>query len=462
MRSYGLFLRGSRACHVWGLSFLILLATGSGRAQAPACKAADLQVSFHLYDDAKDIERIMLLTRNISGHDCLLTASYPPNFVPVQQPNGPRIDLCQSCADRLPGGEDQARLPLLLSAGQFAHQSFRYRTSPDSSAAGCVQAGWMSTIANDDMKHAILLVSKSLLKPICSAVDVVGYRPGPGDVTALDAEPSPEEHELALRAERNTYYTDEWFALQTDPQPATKGGASILLLKERGPRGDTRLDEVQVGTMWRLGFPRRQANKQDHSFAEIDSGAHSRWGGLGDHSFQLFQIEGAKANGEINFLRSRPLIVHIADAAEIPRTWGVTQQGVRVDLTLDKTRFQLGEDIAAHIAAQVVDAKEPVYGEPFLREGAFFLTIAGSFHLSIRDADGPLENSDRRANLYGFVGGSSGPSVCPSAARGGEGDSAGPFTSRFRVAAHKAGYLSALCHVEPVPFAIPDLPQPAS
>lgn len=86
---------------------------------------------------------------------------------------------------------------------------------------------------------------------------------------------------------------------------------------------------------------------------------------------------------------------------------------MRVNLTLDKTRFQLGEDIAAHIAAQVVDASEPVFGEPFLSGGAFFLSIAGGFHLSIRDADGPLENSDRRANLYGFVGGSSGPSACP-------------------------------------------------
>ena len=414
MPSPGSSLLISKVWHLWSLIFLILITVGSGRAQVPACKATDLQVSFHVYNDANSVERIILLTHNVSGHNCLLTASYPPSFVPVQQPNGPRIDLCQSCADRLPGGKEQAKLPLLLAAGGFAHQTFRYSTSSDGSGAGCVQAGWMSTIANDDMKHAILLVSKSLLKPICSAVDVVGYRLGQGDVTTLETEPPNRERPLTLRAERTTYYTDEWFALQTDSQLAAKSTAPVLLLQERSSEGETRLDEVQAGTMRRLGSPRRQADNRDHSFAEIDSGAHSRWGGLGDHSFQLLQVEGVKANGEIHFLRSRPLIVHIADAAEIPRTWGVPQQGVRVDLTLDKTRFQLGDDIAAHIAAQVVEAQEPVYGEPFLRDGAFFHTIAGSFHLSIRDADGPLENSERRANLLAFFGGSSGPSVCPA------------------------------------------------
>ncbi len=103
----------------------------------------------------------------------------------------------------------------------------------------------------------------------------------------------------------------------------------------------------------------------------------------------------------------------IASEFSTARKWGSTQQGVRVNLTLDKFEFQLGEDIVAHIAVQVVDTKEPVYGEPFVRVGAFFQTIAGSFHLTILDADGPIENSDRRTNIYEPSFGSSGPSVCP-------------------------------------------------
>lgn len=415
----GLFLRSSKAFRLCGPFILLLLAVGSGLAETPGCKAPDLQVSFHFYNDANTVERIVLLTRNISGHDCLLTASYPPNFAPVLESNGPPINLCQSCANRLPGGEEEARLPLLLTSQGFAHQSFRYRTSPDTGAAGCVQAGSMSTTANDDIKHPILLVSKSLLRPICSPVDVVGYRSGPGGVTAPDAEPSPGERELTLRSERATYYTDEWFVLWTDPQPATKESASVLLLHERGPGGDTRLDEVQAGT-WQRDFLRRWGANQEHTADEIDAGALHRWRGIGDHSFQLFQVNDGTASGEIHFLCSRPLTVHVADAASIPRAWGPTQQGVRVDLTLDKTKFQLGEDIAAHIAAQVVDAKEPVYGEPFRHRGLIFLTTAGSFHLSIRDADGPLENSDRRANLDKLASGSSGGNPCPATLEAGK------------------------------------------
>ncbi len=374
--------------------------------------AADLDIGFHFHHDAESVERITLVTRNISGHDCLLVASYPPNFVPTQQPGGPRIELCQHCTDRLPGGEEQEKLPLLLAAGTTAHQTFRYRTSSTGDVTGCVKAGWMSTIANDDMKHAILVVSKSLLKPICSAVDVVGYRPGPSDVTPLDSPSLAEERQLMLSAQRSTYYTDERFALRTDPQPAEEGAAPILLLQERSPEGDTRLDEVHSGMSRRFSYPHRQTVASDRGFAEIDSGARSRWSGLGEHRFQLFQVDDTGRTGEIHFLRSRPLNVLIADAATIPRTWGVTQQGVRVDLTLDKTQFRLGEDIVAHIAAQVVGAKEPVYGQPYLAGGAFFHTIARSFHFSIRDEDGPLENSDHRANLYAPGGGSSGPTTC--------------------------------------------------
>jgi hypothetical protein len=107
------------------------------------------------------------------------------------------------------------------------------------------------------------------------------------------------------------------------------------------------------------------------------------------------------------------ITVKIADAAVVERLWGKEEKGVRVDLTLDKLNFQLGEDIALHIAAEVLSAEKPVYGEPFRRRGAFFGTIASSFHLSIMDENGPLPGTERRANLYVPGFGSSGPAVCP-------------------------------------------------
>jgi hypothetical protein len=288
-------------------------------------------------------------------------------------------------------------LPLNLSAGAVAHQSIRYKTSTSADAPGCVQAGWMDAITTADMGSAALLVSKSLLKPICSVVDVGGYRPGPGDVTPLDTVPPAGERQLMLRTDRATYYEDEWFAVQTDPRSNAKGAQPILLLAQRSPTGETRLDEVQPDVL-PLGYSYRQEGRPNLGFAEIDSGARSRWSGLGEHSFQLFQVDGTTSNGELHFLRSKPLAVVIADAATIARKWGVAQQGVRVDLTLDKTQFCLGEDIAAHIAAQIVEAKEPVVG-----------ALVHNFHLNIGDEDGPLENSEPWANLQGLIVESFGP-----------------------------------------------------
>jgi len=392
------------------ICFVLVSLVGSRAfAQTAACSAADLYLTFQVHEEA-DVERITLLTRNISGHDCLLTASYPANF--VVQGNAPQIELCQRCANRLPGGEDFEKLPLVLADGAFAHQTFRYRTSSRSDTPGCVQPGWMSATANADMQHPLIVTSKSLLKPICSAVDVVGYRAGPGDVTPLDTATPDGERQPMLKAERSTYYAGEEISLRTDPQPVSAGVAPVLLLYRRSPGGDTRIEEA-LTRKFRMDTFFHEVGSADGSL-EIYSGGRISGADFGEHQFQLLQFDGTTGTGEVHSLHSRPITVLVADAAKIERTWGETQQGVRVDLTLDKTEFHLGEDIAAHIATQVADGTEPVYGEPYVRRGAFLSTGAASFHLSIWDADGPLENSDRLANLFAFPDGSSGPLVCPS------------------------------------------------
>jgi hypothetical protein len=162
-----------------------------------------LYVTFPVHEEA-DLERITLLTRNISGHDCLLTASYPANF--VVQGNAQQIEVCQRCANRLPGGEEFEKLPLVLADGALAHQTFRHRTWSGSDPPGCAQPGWMSATANAEIEHPLIVTSKSLLKPICSAVDVVGYRQGPADVTPLDAATPDGERQPMLKAEHSTYF----------------------------------------------------------------------------------------------------------------------------------------------------------------------------------------------------------------------------------------------------------------
>jgi hypothetical protein len=296
-------------------------------------------------------------------------------------------------------------VPFLLAPDALAHQSVAYRTSASSDAPGCLRIGWISAIANADLKHPILFTGKSLLKPACSAVDAVGYRRGPGDVTDFYESPIPGERQLTLIAGHPIYSTYVWIPFRTDPQAATTGDERVLLLSARSPEGDTRVDEVRPFPVGHSGAP---AGDAESGLAGIEAfGAPP-----GENTFQLFQADRTTADGELHFLRSVPLTVLITDPATIARNWGATQEGVRVDLTLDKTDFRLGEDIAVHIAAEVVESSQAVYGEPYRPDGAFFHTITGGFQLRMWDDDGPLENTDHQANLYRFPDGSSGPVAC--------------------------------------------------
>jgi hypothetical protein len=89
---------------------------------------------------------------------------------------------------------------------------------------------------------------------------------------------------------------------------------------------------------------------------------------------------------------------------------------VRVSLSLDKLTYAVGEDIPLHIAAQVVTAKRPVYGEPDRPSGAFFIKwdFSRAFHLTMTDEDGLAVGNNNSSNLAFVISGSSGPDVCPT------------------------------------------------
>lgn len=102
--------------------------------------------------------------------------------------------------------------------------------------------------------------------------------------------------------------------------------------------------------------------------------------------------------------------------ASAPDNWGPTKDGVRVSLSLDKLTYAVDEDIPLHIAAQVVSAERPVYGEPDRPSGAFFIRwdFSRAFHLTITDEDGLAVGNDNSSNLVFVLNGSSGPDVCPA------------------------------------------------
>jgi hypothetical protein len=96
------------------------------------------------------------------------------------------------------------------------------------------------------MKHVFLLVTPSLIKPVCSSVDVVGYLPGLSASPTTEAKQSSRSQtgSVQLSASRQTYYQDERFELHAEMQRGTaKLDTSMqcpfFFLRERSPGPQT-------------------------------------------------------------------------------------------------------------------------------------------------------------------------------------------------------------------------------
>jgi len=96
-------------------------------------------------------------------------------------------------------------------------------------------------------------------------------------------------------------------------------------------------------------------------------------------------------------------------AAEIKRNWGQIEKGIRVDFTVDKLTYSVGEDVPLHIAVENVSGNSRIYGEPFRPRPAFGDDGSSGIKVTVQDDDGPLTPRDS----WG-IGTSGGPSICPA------------------------------------------------
>lgn len=191
----------------------------------------------------------------------------------------------------------------------------------------------------------------------------------PSHATEESSKDGVENTKFKLTSDKTTYNRGEWFplrvsltqqdaALQTEPE-----SCPALCLRQRSPNGWTRIDEIQPLAFkgckhFSLG---RLAGDWQSGF-EIDSGASSRWEGLGEHAFQVFQVARAADDKEVHITSSNVLRVQVADPEKMPRKWGPRVKGIAADITLDKDTFRLGEEVPLHIAVENFDAEGSVYG----------------------------------------------------------------------------------------------------
>ena len=361
--------RGERllvaACFLAACSLLY----AQGNSAAATCKAAEFDTTTEFVNGPADYFTVAFNLRNISGHSCLLDGPlYGPSFNPDRVPGENPVALCYDCEHRLPNGQYPVVAPLTLKPDQLAYLSYRWKTKPPDEAIHCMQPQAMS--------GPVAVNVPALLKPVCSAVEVSRYVAGafPGSIFK-------ERQGFNLTSGRNTYYEGESFFLHVSPvtPPTQRDGCPILYMRQRSPDGTTRIDTVLPaafkGYSWAV--PGLEPGDWQSGFL-VDSGARSRWTGLGKHAFEVFQVADAPDSGRISFTHSNRLRTEIADASTIPRKWGPKVKGLAVDVTLDKDTFQLREDVALHVAIENFDAPVPIYA----------FTECGSIQVEIFDAAG--------------------------------------------------------------------------
>jgi hypothetical protein len=92
--------------------------------------------------------------------------------------------------------------------------------------------------------------------------------------------------------------------------------------------------------------------------------------------------------------------------------WGVPADGLRVGVRLDKRDFDIGEDVAVHIAVENLSGTVPVYGSPFVPRPAFGTSPLVGLRVDVLDSDGPLRAVPPGSAAISTFGG---PPACPSA-----------------------------------------------
>jgi DNA invertase Pin-like site-specific DNA recombinase len=367
---------------------LMCIPCGHSEAQqnaspTPACTPRDLFATPKFLTGLGDFFTVIYDFRNISDHDCNLgQPEYPPSFVPD------RVEGHSPVGYKWPSSP---QIPLLLRTGQTDHLTYRWRTVPADADHPCVELKWMA--------GSVLINAPTLLKQVCSDVEGGVYESGPFRAKSEDSAL------LVLSAPKPSFFLDEQFFLTVVGPRIAKdeaGPCPKLFRLERSPDGFTRLDALTgagfVGCQ--SYWPGRQKGNWNTGFP-IEAGASSHWAGLGEHQFQVFEQIEAMGSPNPTFRHSQILTLQIADPSTITRTWGPRVNGVAADVTLDKSTYQVNEDISLHLAVENFNAAGSVYAWDPLWDPCSAISIRV---LDIQGKDLP-DNSRQGMNLcsgHGF------------------------------------------------------------
>ena len=381
---------------------------GLNLSGASNCTVADFDANVEFRNGPSDYYTVVVDKRNISDHPCVFDGPmYGPSFVPDRAATGePPVKLCYECEEKPANGQHAGKVPLTLEPGAVARETFRWKTRPASAGARCLSFDWMA--------DPVLLVTPSLFKRICSEVEVSGFSllEVAGDAsTENQMSEGREAPVFELTSDKNSYYLGESFGLHAARTQANHGaalepqGCAKLYLRERSPDGATRIDEVKPVALsgCETPIPGDESGSRGAGF-ELNSGANSRWDGVGEHTFEVLQLVSSADDATLHFVSSNVLRIRILDPAAIERKWGPRVKGIGADITLDKDTFRVGEDVRLHPAVEDFAAEGTIYSWDPVWDPCLV------FGIEVRDASGrALPEGERFAQRSVCTGHGFGP-----------------------------------------------------
>jgi hypothetical protein len=370
-------------------------------ASAPDCTDENLELTLRAYRAPASTHVLVLNYRNTGDSPCTLREFRQQNGRPSYIRNSNHVEVPS---------------PRTVLAGHgVAHSSFRWQTEPVAGQA-CPNDGMhLRFILVGTPNGTLVLTSRTLLPSVCSELqDDTDYHAG---AFVPEWEPS---HDLAppistaptVAVAKQTYFENERLSLHVtlNDRTANNPVCPILLQTARDEHGGIRIDEVlnpespdfsnvpNLDPVGRLAlachhrYPNPGPDNEFNFYVPLGSGMI--WTGLGMHRFGFIQLSGFAEDCEFRQVSSNEVAVDVESAVNIPRTWGKAEKGVRVDLTLDKLTYALGEEIPLHIATEDLAAEFPVYGRPF---GSYsmgdtsMLDEGWSVAVVVEDEHGPIK-----------------------------------------------------------------------
>jgi len=348
----------------------------------------DLDLTLQIADGPNHDYVLAVNFRNISSNTCTLNraADEPSFYLNAAPPSGWFAGCSTVNAGSLyecaPSRASVAGPGVTLAPGATGHQEYRWKTAPSHAGEPCVQTHWMDNTVNQD-RVQFLLLSKSLLKPICSEVTAGPYLSGAFTSDAVAAGvPLPT---LRAESDKNNYYVRESAPMRVlvhDPGgllPRDQDSCPVVLVRLRyPPGGGTRFEEA-----WNhkctIDAPGGVLTEETVlGISQLRTG---------DNDVQISALAALRGR---QFLVNDPRSLHwnVAEAPSSARQWGPQVHGLAVSLTLDKETYALRRDIPLHIAMQNFAAGVPIFGDSPIWDPP-------AVKVEVRDACGvPLTPSD--------------------------------------------------------------------